>query len=154
MASEDSVARAWASLRIVHRETSKLLDAQLRAEADCSLSDVDVLTEISCTPDRRMQMLTLADRLGVTRGGLTRIIDRLVERGWVSRDRPEHNRREVYAVITDDGIRVLNQAKSTYLGLLTRTLGSHLDDSSFDEMGTSMGKLQAGLTGSTGRWWM
>src|SRR3954469_11524456 len=103
VAAEDSVVRAWASLHFAYREMSKLVDERLRAEAECSLSDMDVLNELACTPDHRLQMLDLADRLGVTRGGLTRIIDRLVERGWVSRDRPEHNRREVYGVITDDG---------------------------------------------------
>ena len=91
-------------------ELMMLLDERLRTESECSLSDVDVLNELNCTPEHRLQMLTLAERLGVTRGGLTRIIDRLVGSGWVSRDRPEHNRREVYAVLTEDGARVVCQA--------------------------------------------
>ena len=66
------MVRAWASMHFAYREMSKLLDERLRAESECSLSDVDVLNELLCTPDHRLQMLTLADRLGVTRGGLTR----------------------------------------------------------------------------------
>src|SRR5829696_2083098 len=75
VAAEDSVVRAWASLHFAYREMSKLVDERLRTEAECSLSDMDVLNELACTPDHRLQMLDLADRLGVTRGGLTRIID-------------------------------------------------------------------------------
>lgn len=146
MAAEDSVVRAWASLHFAYREMSKLIDERLRAESECSLSDIDVLNELKCTPDHRLQMLSLADRLGVTRGGLTRIIDRLVERGWVSRDRPEHNRREVYAVITDDGARVVDQARTVYVRLLMETLGAHLDDDALEELATSMAKLRAALS--------
>jgi DNA-binding MarR family transcriptional regulator len=145
VAAEDSVVRAWASMHFAYREISKLVDERLRAESECSLSDVDVLNELLCTPDHRLQMLTLADRLGVTRGGLTRIIDRLVERGWVSRDRPEHNRREVYAVITDEGARVVREAREVYIRVLGQTLGAHLDDAALDDLAASLTKLREAL---------
>ncbi|AXB45543.1 hypothetical protein A4R43_26150 [Amycolatopsis albispora] len=73
-----------------------------------------------CSERGQLQMLTLADRLGVTRGG--RIIDWHVERGRVRRDRPEHNRREVYAVLTDEGGEVLDRAREVYLRVLSETL--------------------------------
>ncbi len=140
------MVRAWASMHFAYREMSKLVDERLRAESECSLSDMDVLNELFCTPDHRLQMLTLADRLGVTRGGLTRIIDRLVERGWVSRDRPEHNRREVYAMITDDGARVVQHARAVYIRVLRQTLGAHLDDAALDELAASLTKLRDAIT--------
>lgn len=146
MAAEDDVVRAWANLHFAYRAMRKLLDERLRAEAECSLSDVDVLAELHCTPGHRLQMLALADRLGVSRGGLTRIIDRLVDRGWVSRDRPPYNRREVYAVITEDGSRKLRQARAVYIRLLTQTLGVHLDDAALNELATSTGNLLKALT--------
>jgi DNA-binding MarR family transcriptional regulator len=145
VASEDSVVRAWANLHFAYREVSKLVDERLRAESECSLSDMDVLNELLCTSDRRLQMLDLADRLHVTRGGLTRIIDRLVQRGWVDRDRPEHNRREVYAVITDDGTRVVQQARTVYIRLLMDTLGAHLDDAALEDVAANMAKLRGAL---------
>lgn len=146
MAAEADVIRAWANLHFTHAAMRKLLDERLRAEGECTLSDHDVLTALQCTPDHRLQMLALADRLGVTRGGLTRIIDRLVDRGWVSRDRPAHNRREVYAVITEDGSRKLQQARAVYIRLLTQTLGAHLGDAALNELAASTGKLLKALT--------
>jgi DNA-binding MarR family transcriptional regulator len=150
VAGEDGVIGAWANLHFAYREMSKLLDERLRADSECSLSDVDVLNELYCTSEHRLQMLVLAERLGVTRGGLTRIIDRLVERGWVSRDRPAHNRREVYAAVTDDGARVLRHARAVYIRTLTETLGAHLDDGALDDLAASMGKLRAGLAEAGG----
>jgi DNA-binding MarR family transcriptional regulator len=96
-------------------------------------------------------MLVLAERLGVTRGGLTRIVDRLVERGWVRRDRPARNRREVYAAVTDDGARVLDHARTVYIRLLTETLGAHLDDAALDDLAAAMAKLRAALAEAGGR---
>jgi DNA-binding MarR family transcriptional regulator len=150
VAGEDGVVRAWANLHFAYREMSRLLDERLRADSECSLSDVDVLNELYCTPERRLQMLVLAERLGVTRGGLTRIIDRLVERGWVSRERPAHNRREVYAAVTEDGARVLSQARAVYIRTLTETLGAHLDDGTLHDLAAGMGKLRAGLAAAGG----
>ena len=151
MAGEDCVVRAWAGLHFAYREMSRLLDERLRAESECSLSDVDVLNELYCTPEQRLQMLVLAERLGVTRGGLTRIVDRLVERGWVSRERPAHNRREVYAAVTEDGARVLHHARTVYIRLLTETLGAHLDDAALDDLAAGMAKLRSGLAEAGGR---
>jgi DNA-binding MarR family transcriptional regulator len=148
--SADGVVRAWANLHFAYREMSRLLDERLRAGSECSLSDVDVLNELYCTPEHRLQMLVLADRLGVTRGGLTRIVDRLVERGWVRRERPAHNRREVYAAVTGDGAAVLRDARAVYISTLTETLGTHLDDGALDDLAVSMGKLRAGLAESAG----
>jgi DNA-binding MarR family transcriptional regulator len=87
----------------------------------------------------------------VTRGGLTRIVDRLVERGWVSRERPAHNRREVYAAVTEDGARVLHHARTVYIRLLTETLGAHLDDAALDDLAAGMAKLRSGLAEAGGR---
>jgi len=151
VAGEDCVVRAWAGLHFAYREMSRLLDERLRAESECSLSDVDVLNELYCTPEQRLQMLVLAERLGVTRGGLTRIVDRLVERGWVSRERPAHNRREVYAAVTDDGARVLHHARTVYDRVPTETLGAHLDDAALDDLAAAMAKLRAALAEAGGR---
>lgn len=117
-------------------------------ETECSLSDVDVLNEVHCTPGQRLRMLDLAERLGVTRGGLTRIVDRLVARGWLIRERPAQNRREVFALITDEGRRVLRDARVVYIRVLTETLGAYLDDPALDELAISMTTVRDGLSGS------
>jgi DNA-binding MarR family transcriptional regulator len=146
VAAEHDIVQAWANLHFAYGAMRKLLDERLRTEAECSLSDIDVLTELQCTPDQRLQMLTLAERLEVTRGGLTRIVDRVVDRGWVSRDRPAHNRREVYAVMTEEGSRKFQQGRAVYVRLLTETLGAHLDDAALGELANSTGKLLKALT--------
>jgi DNA-binding MarR family transcriptional regulator len=144
---ESEMIAVWGNLHRLYSAMRRSLDERLQAEAGCSLFDHDLLTRLDCASDRRMRMLELANRMEVTRGGLTRIIDRLVERGWVRRDRPESNRREVYALITDGGARTLDQARAVYLRVLDRTLGGQLSEDELAEFGNSTNKLLMVLGG-------
>jgi len=131
----------WRSLHLADGAIRRKLDDRLLAEAGCSLLEHDLLAWVTSAPRRRLQMLTLAEMLGVTRGGLTRIVDRLVERGWIERDRPAHNRREVYAMLTSDGRFAFAHARAIYLGVLTETLAAHLSAVELDELAQITTKL-------------
>jgi DNA-binding MarR family transcriptional regulator len=93
-------------------------------------------------------MLELADRLGVTPGGLTRIVGRLVQRGWIKRDRPPDNRREVYAELTAAGHGAMGVARSCYVAVLAGTLGASLDEDDLNDLSRITGKLLGALTGA------
>jgi DNA-binding MarR family transcriptional regulator len=123
----------------------RILDQHLAAEAGCSLLEHDLLAWLTAQPQRRLQMLKLAAMLGVTRGGLTRIVDRLVERGWIDRDRPASNRREVYAVLTPDGQHAIEHARAIYLSVLQHTLATHLNKAELDELARITNKLLSAL---------
>jgi DNA-binding MarR family transcriptional regulator len=41
--------------------------------------------------------------LDVSPSGVTRLVERLVKRGWVTREQPADNRRLVFAVLTAEG---------------------------------------------------
>lgn len=62
-----------------------------------------VLVRLARTPGERLRMTDLADQTGLTPGGLTRTIDRLVEAGFVTREACAGDRRVVYAELTDPG---------------------------------------------------
>lgn len=53
--------------------------------------------------------LTLASRLVTRAPDITRLLDKLVERGLVARERLARNRRVVRVVITDAGLELLDQ---------------------------------------------
>ncbi|MFD1934123.1 MarR family winged helix-turn-helix transcriptional regulator [Nonomuraea mangrovi] len=115
--------------------------ASLAAEPGCSLLEHDLLAWLAAAPSCRSRMLDLADQLAVARGGLTRIVDRFVERGWIERDRPEANRREVYAVLTAEGRAILSAARAVYSRVLKETLGAHLDERDLSDLARITGKL-------------
>jgi DNA-binding MarR family transcriptional regulator len=118
----------WRNLHLADAVICAELNARLTARVGCSLIEHDALAWVGAAPSQRLRMQDLARLLQVTPGGLTRIIDRTVDRGWIERDRPAGNRREVYAVLTPKGRDLLGPARQTYAEVLDETITSHLED--------------------------
>jgi DNA-binding MarR family transcriptional regulator len=81
------------------------MERRIEAVAGCSLLEHEALYRIDM--NGRLLMSELSDLLAVSPSGVTRLVERLVRRGWVTREQPPDNRRVVHAVLTDDGRRVL-----------------------------------------------
>lgn len=118
----------WRSWHLIDGVVRDQLDERLAAEAGCSLLEHDVLAWLAASPGQRMRMLDLAARLRVTPGGLTRIVDRLVRRGWIHRDHPADNRREVHAALTREGTAAFAAARAVYSEVIEEAFAGHLDE--------------------------
>ncbi|GAA3870824.1 hypothetical protein GCM10022243_40210 [Saccharothrix violaceirubra] len=70
-------------------------------EIGCSLVEHEALYRIDRSG--RLPMSGLSELLAVTPSGVTRLIERLVGRGWVVRVQLPENRRVVYAELTPSG---------------------------------------------------
>ena len=81
-----------------------MLDAQMRAEHGLPVSSYEVLMFLADAPGRRLRMAEIADRVLLSRSGLTRLVDRLVELGYVTRCAVEGDGRGTYAELTDAGL--------------------------------------------------
>jgi DNA-binding MarR family transcriptional regulator len=77
-------------------------------------------------PTRRMRMTQLADTMAYSRSGITRLIDRLVEFGFVVREHCTDDRRSLEAALTPEGERTLALALPNYLEALDALLTSRL----------------------------
>jgi DNA-binding MarR family transcriptional regulator len=106
---------AWTGFLRAHAMIVRDLDAQLRAAHGLPLSSYEVLLHLAHAPDRRMRMSALADKVLLTLGGVTRLIDRLEADGLVRRQRCESDRRGFHAVLTDDGLARLRETRGTHL---------------------------------------
>lgn len=78
------------------------IDRELAAAGVIAFDWYDVLLWLE-EADGRLKMGELADRVLVSRSGLTRLVDRLVAEGYVRREHCAEDRRAVYAVLTDEG---------------------------------------------------
>jgi DNA-binding MarR family transcriptional regulator len=111
---DEAEMEAWeaflrASIRLMER-----LDAELE-DYGISLADYEILVHLSAEPSRGLRMTELAARTLVSRSGLTRRLDRLVQAGLVERRSCPTDRRGVIAVITSAGRRRLKEAAPTHL---------------------------------------
>jgi DNA-binding MarR family transcriptional regulator len=105
---------AWRGMLRVHAEVTNELDAQMRAEHGLPVSSYEVLMFLADAPERRLRMAEIADRVLLSRSGLTRLVDRLVELGYVTRCAVEGDGRGAYAELTETGLQKLEAARRTH----------------------------------------
>lgn len=105
---------AWRGMLQIHAEVTSALDAQMRAEHGLSLSAYEVLMFLADAPDRHLRMSEIADRVLLSRSGCTRLVDRLVQLGYVTRCAAESDGRGAYAELTDAGLEKFQAAQRTH----------------------------------------
>ena len=67
-----------------------------------------------------LRMSQLAEAVLLTRSGLTRLVDRLERRGLVERRKCPSDARGFLAVLTEEGLRRLEEARPTHLAGVRR----------------------------------
>src|SRR5262245_46434716 len=90
---------AWRALLNTHASVVGRVEAALTEEGLPPLSWYDVLWAVRRAPDRRVRMAELADGLTLSRGGLTKLVDRLEGAGHLRREAAESDGRGLYAVL-------------------------------------------------------
>jgi len=111
---------AWRTFLKAHAIVVDRIDHDLVAAERPPLSTYDVLIELYEAPEHRLRMHELAQRVVLSRSGLTRLVDRLEAEGLLTRDRCGTDRRGAYAVITEQGIAALRQAWPVYAQGITQ----------------------------------
>jgi DNA-binding MarR family transcriptional regulator len=117
---DEQELRAWRGMLQVHAAVTQELDAEMRAEHGLSLSSYEVLMFVSDAVDERMRMADIAERVLLSRSGLTRLIDRLVAHGFVERCACADDGRGAYAQLTDAGHEKIHAARRTHLAGVRR----------------------------------
>ncbi|MFI0422509.1 MarR family winged helix-turn-helix transcriptional regulator [Spongiactinospora sp. 9N601] len=139
-ASPEDLA-VWRMLQRVQVRVTRLLEIDLMVAHDLPLASYDVLNQLAETAERRLRMNDLADRVLLSRSGLTRLIDRLQREGLVEREACASDARGLYAVLTDAGEARLAEAAPTYLrGIRTRFLDV-LEPQELRQCASLLGKL-------------
>jgi DNA-binding MarR family transcriptional regulator len=72
-----------------------------------------------------MRMCELAERAGLSRSGLTRLVDRLERDGLLERCSCSNDGRGAFACITGDGAERLRGARGTYAAVVREQFFSH-----------------------------
>jgi DNA-binding MarR family transcriptional regulator len=118
----------WRSFLMSHSLVTRRLDDELRAEEGISLAEYDALVQLARAPDGRLRMNQLADRVLLSRSGVTRLVDRLVSDGLVSRTACPSDARGSMAVLTARGRETLRRASRTHLRGVDRYFLAALTD--------------------------
>lgn len=105
---------AWRGLLEVHARVTQQLDSQMQGEHGLALSAYEVLMFLDDAPEHRMRMSEIADRVLLSRSGCTRLVDRLVRQGYVTRCADRTDGRVLYAQLTEAGAGKIGAARATH----------------------------------------
>ncbi|MEO1369840.1 MAG: MarR family transcriptional regulator, partial [Acidobacteriota bacterium] len=88
--------------------------------------------------------LAIADRMVERTPGVTRLIDRLAAKGWVTRTRATDDRRRVDCCISEDGLALLASLDEMIDGFDVEMLGMLREDEQLQLIGL-LDRVRAGL---------
>ena len=117
---------AWRGMLEANAQVMTELDAQMQSEHGLSASAYEVLMFLDDAPEHRMRMSDIADRVLLSRSGCTRLVDRLVRQGYVSRCAANDDGRGLYAQLTDAGLEKIRAARVTHHEGIRRFFLDHL----------------------------
>ena len=104
----------------------KSLEDELFGQYQLSAQQYNALRLLRATAPEPIRTLLLAQRLISRAPDITRLLNRLEQRGLVERERSDSNRRVVEVRITADGLQLLKEMDAQVREMHLRQLG-HLD---------------------------
>jgi DNA-binding MarR family transcriptional regulator len=146
---EGAALDAWRSYLQSHASIVRELDAELVAEHGITTRDYEALLYLAQAPDRRLPMSSLAERTMLTRSGITRLIDGLVEAGWIERVACREDARVSYAALTDDGYRKLRQAGCAHIASIQRLFLEHFSEAEIEQLAALLSRLPGARSGGS-----
>lgn len=120
---EQLVAR-WNELESEHARVREALEHALQRQHRLSLSEYEVLRRLVASPEGHRRIQELAEEIHLSQSALSRLVQRLEDDGFVSRSVCDHDRRGVYACVTDAGRKAQAEAHPTHASVLSETLGA------------------------------
>ena len=105
------------------------------------VSEFDVLITLYNAPDGRLRMTDLANATMLSSGGLTRLIGRLEQRGFVRRDVDPDDRRAFHASLTPSGHEKLAHAREPHDAAIHRQFGDRLTPKELQVLNSTLAKL-------------
>jgi DNA-binding MarR family transcriptional regulator len=114
---------AWRDLMAQHARVSEALEHALQKRHELSLTEYEVLERLAESDDGKRRMQELADEIHLSQSALSRLVGRLEETGLVHRSICDHDRRGIWACVTDAGRTAQRSAAPTHRDTLAATLG-------------------------------
>jgi DNA-binding MarR family transcriptional regulator len=144
MALPDEHLDAWRAVVTAHASVTDRVQKAFAAADLPPLSWFEVLWAVRQSPDGRPRMSELAEWLTLSRGGITKLVDRLQDAGYIERVSCSEDRRSLQAELTPAGERMVDEMRVIYRAEVER----HWNGIGADEAKVVAAALQR-VTGST-----
>src|SRR6187200_1680876 len=137
----DPHREAWIAIAQTHAAVTGRLQEALTAAELPPLPWFEVLATLDRAPEQRLKMGELAEALVITRGGLTKLVDRLIKAGLLERTFCETDRRVSYATLLPAGAELLEEMRPLVRGELEETFATTITARQAEELRDSLERV-------------
>jgi DNA-binding MarR family transcriptional regulator len=113
---------AWRELNAAHARVCDALERALQDAHRLSVTEYEVLQRQSEADEHKLRMQELADDTHLSQSALSRLVGRLEKVGYVDRCMCDHDRRGIWAELTEAGRDAQRAAAPTHREVLAATL--------------------------------
>jgi DNA-binding MarR family transcriptional regulator len=141
---------AWARLLRGHAALRRRLSAELQEEHGLSVTAYEALLLISRAGEDAMRRVDLAEGLGLSASGVTRLLDGLERERLVEKRSCESDARVSYAVLTEAGRTRLEESSRSHLAAVEAIFAERYGDGELATLAELLGRLPgaAGVGGA------
>jgi DNA-binding MarR family transcriptional regulator len=143
----DPHREAWIAISRTHAAVTGRLQEALTAAELPPLPWFEVLATLDRADEQRMKMGELAEALVITRGGLTKLVDRLIKAGLLERTFCETDRRVSYATLLPAGVELLEEMRPVVRGELAVAFSANLTAKQAEELRATLERIRGSACG-------
>lgn len=137
--------RAWRAYLDMHARLTARLHRDLQADSGLSLSDFDVLVQLTDRDDERARVLELAQALQWEKSRLSHHLARMERRGLVERQECPDDARGAFIALTAQGRRTIEQAAPQHVNTVRDLVFDQLTAEQVDTLLAISTQVQARL---------
>lgn len=148
---EDTALAAWLRLLRASASTRRALNVGLEADHGLAVRDFEALLQLSHAPGGALRRIDLAEGLGLTASGVTRLLEGLERAGYVGKRTCERDGRVAYAVLTDAGREKLAEASCSHVAAVVALFAERYAPAELETLVELLGRLPGAACQSEGR---
>jgi DNA-binding MarR family transcriptional regulator len=118
----EAQVHGWRLLAVLHARIEARLERVLQARYELSVSEYGVLELLSRQEKHHLRMGQLATAMALSQGATTRLVNRLEDRGLLTRCLCSTDRRGIYSEVTPAGFELLERARPEHNATLREAL--------------------------------
>ena len=138
-----AVVDAWEAL--FRAQVAVLRDVSSEfPDGPVTIGEYDLLFNLSRLPEHRARPRDLHQHLLLSQPSVSRLIDRLAERGFVSKTADPHDGRGIIVTLTDEGLDAYRRTAPAHAASIIRRFGERLDTEELATLTRLCDRLQLG----------
>ncbi len=133
--------QAWTAVCEVVDRVRVALNRDLQRTVGLTLAENLVLCQVAMAPGKSLRMVDIAGLLTIAKSAVTKTVDRLEERGLITRERDPADRRTVHATLTAQGERLFAAAQPAFVDAVQRHFADHISQAEIRHLAGLPGRV-------------